>query len=203
MSATNCSLLNCTPCTLAMKCVVLGDGGVGKTSLLMSYTNTGSGEYIPTVFDNHAEQVTVDGSNVTLALWDTGGGEDYHRLRPLSYPQTDVFLICFSLVSPDSFENIREMWYPEVKHHCPKVPTILVGNKLDLREDRETIHSMAEEQSAPITYLQGLAMAKDVGALEYLECSALTKKGVDTVFEKAIKAVLYPVTRKKKRCQVL
>ena len=66
---------------------------------------------------------------VELALWDTAGQEDYDRLRPLSYPDTDVILMCFSIDSPDSLENIPEKWSPEVRHFCPNVPIILVGNK--------------------------------------------------------------------------
>lgn len=71
--------------------------------------------------------MVVDGIQVSLGLWDTAGQEDYDRLRPLSYPQTDVFLICFSVASPSSFENVTSKWYPEIKHHCPDAPMILVG----------------------------------------------------------------------------
>ena len=96
-------------------------------------------------------------------------------------------------------------WFPEVSHHCPSTPIILVGTKLDLREDKETVEKLKEKRLAPITYPQGLAMAKEIGAVKYLECSALTQKGLKTVFDEAIRAVLCPKPKPKKphKCRLL
>ncbi|CAG8750306.1 16893_t:CDS:2, partial [Acaulospora colombiana] len=87
------------------------------------------------VFDNYAVTVMIGDDPYTLGLFDTAGQEDYDRLRPLSYPQTDVFLVCFSVTSPASFENVKEKWFPEVHHHCPGVPCLIVGTQIDLRDD--------------------------------------------------------------------
>lgn len=145
------------------QCVVVGDGAVGKTCLLISYTtNKFPSEYVPTVrlsrglygysspikcfqvFDNYAVTVMIGGEPYTLGLFDTAGQEDYDRLRPLSYPQTDVFLVCFSVVSPSSYENVKEKWVPEIQHHCQKTPFLLVGTQIDLRDDAATVEKLGK-----------------------------------------------------------
>jgi len=190
-----------------IKCVVVGDGAVGKTCLLISYTtNSFPSTHVPTVFDNYSANVMVDGKNVNLGLWDTAGQEDYDRLRPLSYPKGDldpfIFIICFSLVSPASLDNVKRKWHPEVNHHCPNVPILLVGTKLDLRDDKEVIQELKVRNQAPIKTEQGIAMAKQIGAVKYLECSALNQKGLKNVFDEAIRAVMSPNKKeiKTKKC---
>jgi len=190
-----------------VKCVIVGDGAVGKTCLLISYTtNAFPEDYIPTVFDNYSANVMVDGKPINLGLWDTAGQEDYDRLRPLSYPQTDVFLVAFSLISRASFENVKQKWWPELKHHCPGVPMIQVGTKLDLRNDPNTVARLREKNQTPISFEDGLEMAKTIGAIKYLECSALTQKGLKNVFDEAIRVVLCPPAPPKKggkKCEIL
>ncbi|XP_032432080.1 ras homolog family member Gb [Xiphophorus hellerii] len=187
-----------------VKCVVVGDGAVGKTCLLISYT-TGAfpKEYIPTVFDNYSSQVTVDGRVISLNLWDTAGQEEYDRLRTLSYPQTNVFVICFSISSPASYENVKHKWHPEVSHHCPNVPILLVGTKSDLRNDADIQRKLKEQNQAPITHQQGLSLAKQVQAVRYMECSALNQDGIKEVFAEAVRSYLNPQPTVSKRPCVL
>eukprot|EP00301_Raphidiophrys_heterophryoidea_P006926 c12745_g3_i1.p1 GENE.c12745_g3_i1~~c12745_g3_i1.p1 ORF type:complete len:212 (-),score=75.54 c12745_g3_i1:342-923(-) len=183
-----------------IKCVVVGDGAVGKTCLLISYTtNAFPGEYIPTVFDNYSANVMVDGKPVNLGLWDTAGQEDYDRLRPLSYPQTDVFLVCFSIISQASYENVSAKWAPELNHHAPNAPKLLVGTKIDLREDQQMINKLREKNMKVLSSADGDAKAKEIGARKYLECSALTQKGLKAVFDEAIRIVLAPPPAKAKK----
>ena len=173
---------------IKIKCVVVGDGAVGKTSLLMSYGHDNfPTEYVPTVFDNYSATVEVDGKAVNLSLWDTAGQEDYDRLRPLSYPGTDVFLVCYSVVDPASFEHTSKKWLPELKTNAQSVPTILVGTKLDLKSDEEYLESKGV---TPVPTEAGKKKAAELGLNSFVETSALTQKNLREVFDTAILAVI-------------
>jgi len=173
------------------KLVIVGDGACGKTCLLIVFSKDQFPEvYVPTVFENYVADIEVDGRQVELALWDTAGQEDYDRLRPLSYPDTDVILMCFSIDSPDSLENIPEKWTPEVRHFCPNVPIILVGNKKDLRNDENTKRELQKMNQAPLKADEGKRMADNISAVAYLECSAKTKEGVQPGRELALQPII-------------
>ena len=192
-----------------VKCVVIGDSGVGKTSLLITYYyDKFPSEYVPIVFDNYTKQVKIDELTYDLGFVDTGGGEDYHRLRPLSYPGTNIFLVCFAVDEPSSLKSVKEYWFPEIKHYCPNTPFILLGTRVDLRGDQATLDKLAKKQEEVVSKEEGKRMAKSLKAAKYLECSALTREGVKNVFDEAIHWRLSAGGKKlrtseKKKCNVL
>jgi len=166
-----------------LKCVVVGDGGVGKTSMLVSYTSNHFPEtYVPTVFENYTADISfVDMMGVVrtyqVGLFDTAGQEEFDRLRPLAYPLTNVFLVCFCVISPTSFSNVKDKWIAEIRRECPSAPIILVATQIDRREQYagSKIHSEA-----------GQRLCYEVGAARYHECSAKTREGLDELFQHAV-----------------
>ncbi|TGJ82891.1 hypothetical protein E0Z10_g5888 [Xylaria hypoxylon] len=174
------------------KIVVVGDGGCGKTCLLISYSQGYFPEkYVPTVFENYITYPThqQSGKTVELALWDTAGQEEYDRLRPLSYPETDLIFVCFAIDCPNSLDNVLDKWYPEVLHFCPYTPLILIGLKSDLRHKKTCIEMLKTQGLTPVTTEQGMAVSKKMGA-QYMECSSKEMVGVDEIFESAIHSVV-------------
>lgn len=152
--------------------------------------------------------MVVDGEPFTLVLFDTAGQEDYDRLRPLSYPMTDVFLVCYSTVRPSSLFNVKEKWAPEIKHYVPTAPFILVGTQTDLREDLREIQQLAKNKERPISTEVGRKVARELKATAFIECSALTQKGLKDVFDEAILAVINPPKddqgkKRQKKCRIL
>ncbi|KAH8983601.1 signal transducer [Lactarius hatsudake] len=169
------------------KIVVVGDGGCGKTCLLIVYAQNRFPEaYIPTVFENYVTNRQFDSKIIEIALWDTAGQEEYDRLRPLSYPESHVILIVFSVDFPVSLANVQDKWYPEVAHFCEGTPLILVATKTDLRRDDNTRRMLGAQGQKPVTPEQGAEVAQEIGA-KYIECSAKTGSGVQEVFALALR----------------
>uniref|UniRef100_A0A8C6UVX6 Ras homolog family member Ua n=1 Tax=Neogobius melanostomus TaxID=47308 RepID=A0A8C6UVX6_9GOBI len=174
-----------------VKCVLVGDGAVGKTSLVVSYTTNGyPTEYVPTAFDNFSAVVSVDGQALRLQLCDTAGQDEFDKLRPLCYTSADVFLVCFSVVSPASFQNVPEKWVPEIRTYALHAPLVLVGTQCDLREDVEVLIDLAKYKEQPIQPAEASDCVRKIGAVAYIECSSLTQKNLKQVFDTAILATL-------------
>ena len=177
----------------AIKVVVVGDGAVGKTSLLMNYIQ----KPFPIIkskiiFNTYPIDKIIDGKVITLNLIDTTGQTEHDSIRPLAYnnPDTDVVLICFSLGSLDSFANITSRWIPEVKKYCPNVPIITHS---DLGEDERKVK---QQDIINLINLINLINVNGYG-YEYLECACgcdceyvSDKATIDHIFNSAYKAVL-------------
>ncbi|KJA18060.1 hypothetical protein HYPSUDRAFT_145562 [Hypholoma sublateritium FD-334 SS-4] len=168
------------------KVVVCGDGACGKTSLLNVFTRGFFTQvYEPTVFENYVHDIYVDEQLVELSLWDTAGQEEFDRLRSLSYAETHVIMICFSVDNPVSLENVESKWLDEILEHCPGVKVPL---KCDLRDEPAIKERLKRYGTHPVQYEEGLSVARRIRASRYLECSSKHNRGVTEVFYEAARA---------------
>ncbi|KAI9358655.1 GTP-binding protein of the rho subfamily of ras-like protein [Zopfochytrium polystomum] len=176
-----------SPASTPRKVVLVGDHTVGKTTLMMVFASAIFPEpFRPSVYDSSEVQVHVDEhTSAHLFLWDVSTPHDYPRLRPLSYPGTNAFILCFSVGDPQTLASVESEWLPEIRHHCPHTPIVLVGCRKDLRGDPEIVAELARVGWHPVTYEEGLQMAQRIGASQYLECSAIQNDGVIDVFKAA------------------
>ncbi|CAF1293252.1 unnamed protein product [Rotaria magnacalcarata] len=185
------------------KLVIVGDGMCGKTCLLFAFKDD---RFIPThdatIFDTYVADIQVDGKTIDLALFDTAGQEDFDRLRPLSYPDTSVILICFSVDCPVSATSVIEKWMPEVRHFCGQCPVILVACKKDLRTNTETIEKLKLDGEKPVSTDVGQQIASQIKADAYMECSAKTRDGVQELFVYAARLSLRGRSKKKHSCDL-
>ncbi|KAK6315393.1 hypothetical protein J4Q44_G00149220 [Coregonus suidteri] len=152
------------------KIVVVGDSECGKTALLNVFAKDAFPEgYIPTVFENYTASFEIDTQRVELSLWDTSGSAYYDNVRPLSYPDSDVVLICFDISRPETLDSVLKKWKGEIQEFCPNTKMLLVGCKSDLRTD---LFTKSHSGHTPVSYDQGSNMAKQISA-PYIECSSL------------------------------
>jgi len=204
-----------------IKCVIVGDHDIGKTALLFTYTtNCFPSEYIPKGLETYNANIMVDDYNIALALWDTNGSSDADPLRPLCFPQTDVFIVTFSIINWESYLNVSKIWaapplphesrkkgtkppgWQSIKNYCPDTPFILVGLKEDLKEDRATIHKLTiNDKHAPVTLEQGNQLAKEIGAIKYFEVSSLRQKNLKVAIDELVRCALYRSKTKKEKVE--
>uniref|UniRef100_A0A671L721 Rho-related BTB domain-containing protein 2-like n=1 Tax=Sinocyclocheilus anshuiensis TaxID=1608454 RepID=A0A671L721_9TELE len=194
-----------------IKCVVVGDNAVGKTRLICARACNATltqyqllATHVPTVWAIDQYRVcqevlersrdVVDDVSVSLRLWDTFG--DHHKDRRFAYGRSDVVVLCFSIANPNSLFHVKTMWYPEIKHFCPRAPVILVGCQLDLRyADLDAVNRARRPLARPIKANEilppekGREVAKELG-VPYYETSVVAQFGVKDVFDNAIRAAL-------------
>jgi len=175
-----------------IKVVIVGDEATGKSSMLMNYSSSCfSVEYAPTMFSyfvklyNAGIMLRSNNEPMVLYVWDTSSQDKDPSMRILSYPRTDVFVVCFSCISPQSFNNISTKWIPEITNHCPNISLILCATKIDLRDNEEVLKELQGKSLSPITFNQGFEMAKSIGAASYVECTAKDSM-IKHVFEEAV-----------------
>lgn len=168
----------------SVKLVVVGDVAVGKTCMLLAFaSNAFPEDYVPTVFDEYSCNMMLDNFTINLSLWDTAGQKEYDQLRPLSYPDTSIFVIMFSVGSRSSMKNIETKWLPELNQFCPGVPFIIVGAQTDLRKD------YANNGKDFVTTEEGMEFAQKTKAFGYFEVSAKKLQGLQEVFHFACRSV--------------
>lgn len=184
---------------MSVKCVFIGDSGVGKTSLLMAYTNDEvPQDDIPSVLDTIIVKEEHSSVSIDVTLFDTSGKDSEDPLRPTCYPDADVFFLCFAIDSPDSFEHIKTKWYPEIKDHLSNHSTVvLVGTKSDARKDAQKDVSIVSKE-------QGESLANEIGHVDYIECSAKNHQGLKEVFAPAKEYISeLPSMKSKEACLLL
>jgi small GTP-binding protein len=168
-----------------IKCVIVGDGMTGKSYLCARFIHESELPYIPpTIFETYSTDFTVDGVRYNLTLWDTAGREEYDRLRPLSYTNADVVLICFKFPVAATRENVANQWIPEVRQHCPKTPIVLVNTS-------SNPHCNSTDKRESFDFEDGMRLAKQYDADTYVECPFFfSKEDTNAVFEAAVRAAV-------------
>ena len=161
------------------KITVIGDGGVGKTSLIKKYTKGSfKKEYIKTLgaqFSKYDEK--IENSAVKLFFWDIAGQKEFSFMRPTFYKGSKAAIIVFSHApkeNDDSFKHISE-WHQDIKNYCGDIPIVLFGNKIDLVNDEQLDDSKVED------------IVDKMNFLGYYKTSAKTGNGVVTAFQAIIK----------------
>lgn len=177
---------------------VVGDGAVGKTSLVLAFlSGKYPSDYLPGPVDWHSEfdhltrhpvKLEQEGVEVNLAIVDTCGLDEYQKLREKVCASADVYIVCFDVTSHASLERVREQWLPEIRGYNASAPFVLVATKCD---ERIKAQIEGKPTSATVSFGEAKTLAQDLGAHTYCECSAKNMTGLKKVFEEAALAGLH------------
>uniref|UniRef100_A0A8B9SY65 Rho family GTPase 2 n=1 Tax=Anas platyrhynchos TaxID=8839 RepID=A0A8B9SY65_ANAPL len=173
------------------KIVVVGDTQCGKTALLHVFAKDCYPEsYVPTVFENYTASFEIDKQRTELNMWDTSGSAYYDNVRPLAYPDSDAVLICFDISRPETLDSVLKKVSGRLRSSAPTAKIVLVGCKLDMRTGPE--HAAGA--------FQGSALARQIGAVAYAECSSkVSENSVRDVFHVTTLASVNRVHKNLKR----
>nr|XP_042699967.1 rho-related GTP-binding protein RhoN [Chrysemys picta bellii] len=139
--------------------------------------------YVPTVFENYTASFEIDKQRIELNMWDTSGSAYYDNVRPLAYPDSDAVLICFDISRPETLDSVLKKWQGETQEFCPNAKIVLVGCKLDMRTDLNILRELSKQRLIPVTHEQGSTLARQMGAVAYVECSSkVSENSVRDVF---------------------
>jgi len=161
------------------KITIIGDGGVGKTSLIKKFTQGSfQKEYIKTIGAQFSEyDAEIRGDAIRLLFWDIAGQDDFLFLRPSFYRESRAAIIVYSLEENDlgkrSFEDITN-WYEDIKNYCGDIPIVIFANKVDLIKENNLDRTNIQE------------LVKKQGFLGYYLTSAKTGQGVHEAFNAII-----------------
>ncbi|GFW09122.1 ras-like GTP-binding protein rhoA [Trichonephila clavipes] len=168
------------------KIVIVGDEKCGKTSLVYKYFSGALPDPAVTVmYREYQTDVEVGDQKIPIVVWIVPAQERIRKHRPFIYKFSKAVILCYAIDNPTSLRNACEKWYPEIEKYIPKVPIVLVGNKIDLRSDENIINELASKSLEPVSFEQGKEAAEKIKAEKYIECSTQNGDAVKEVFKAA------------------
>lgn len=168
-----------------LKVVLVGDTRCGKTALANRFVSDAfTTDYTPTGFDRYTTSDEAAGQKFHFSVWDTSGSAAYDTVRPLSYQDASVVLLCFNVGVPESLHNVIHKWQPEVRLHCPGASLLLIGCQSDAR---------MTQRGGCVSADEALTWASRLGAVAYVETSArAAPRSVRDAWKAAARAALGP-----------
>ncbi|KAL3873238.1 hypothetical protein ACJMK2_036378 [Sinanodonta woodiana] len=179
-----------------VKCCLVGDAMVGKTAVVKAFLDKELQPYTPTVFDNYAGQISYEGAEWTISIFDLPGNHDHRDLRRFAYAESQCFIVFYSSVHRKSFQNVTKFWLPELKKYVRRKPLlVLVDTHCELR------NTVTSETDTPVSIEEGFSMTQEIEAVSFIECGTLSKETSRKIFTDAV--INTVMKRKKKTSKLL